>query len=541
MMAQFSAAVEASGMSAEQVHRAHQAWFCGGNETGGSGELPRDMMESGQRRLGFAAFCYAMVYLAAWQGIYWLLRLLGMLDGHDRGPWSSEDTIGTVAIAGSLCLYGVLRRRTFSAVVLDRIAVTFQICAALGIALVIFSHDWPEGAVPVGLTWVTLWIAAFPGIYVPKPRYQWIGAVGSVSVTPLVFLLYYNMGVQPPPAWSTAALIAADCIAALMALGTGKLIYVMGREVKQARQMGSYLLESLIGKGGMGEVWQARHQLLARPAAVKLIRPERLAGSGGADNALRRFEREAQATAMLRSPHTIELYDFGVAESGSFYYVMELLDGLDLGNLVDRFGPVEPSRAVHLLQQACHSLAEAHAAGLVHRDIKPSNIFVARYGLDVDFVKVLDFGLVKQGAKAPQESGLTQEGSVPGTPAYMAPEMALGDGGADPRADVYALGCVAYLLLTGRPVFEGSSPMQMAVKHVHEVPCPVDEAAEQPIPADLSALIMRCLDKDPQKRPETAAALGEALTALATPPAAWSPTLAQRWWRQHHPHAVSDA
>lgn len=383
---------------------------------------------------------------------------------------------------------------------------------------------------------VTLWIAVFPGIYIASPRFLLIGSLGTALVTPSVILMYGAVGFNMPPTWTIVAFSASDLIAAFMAVGTGRLMFRMGAEVKQARQLGSYVLEGLIGKGGMGEVWQAQHRFLARPAAVKLIRPERLGGNREvATNVLRRFEREAQATAGLRSPHTVELYDFGVSSDGSFFYVMELLDGVDLGHLVDRYGPVEPVRAVHLLCQACHSLSEAHEAGLVHRDIKPSNIFVARYGRDADFVKVLDFGLVKHDPRSStEESGLTMEGAVPGTPAYMAPEVALGEPSADARADVYALGCVAYLLLTGRPVFEGDTPMQVAVKHIHEAPCPLVEAAEQAIPEGLDALIMSCLRKDPSQRPASAIELSAALRGLELD-ARWDPSRARAWWHKHQP------
>ena len=232
--------------------------------------------------------------------------------------------------------------------------------------------------------------------------------------------------------------------------------------------MGSYHLEDLLGKGGMGEVWKATHRFLARSAAVKLIMPSALGAKdeAAAQVTLRRFEREAQTTASLRSPHTIELYDFGVSRDGTFYYVMELLDGLDLQTLVAKHGPQPPERVVFLLRQACHSLYEAHKAGLVHRDIKPANIFMCRYGTDLDFVKVLDFGIVKREQMAgKEEAQLTAVGMISGTPAYLAPEMALAEGPTDGRADLYALGCVGYWLLTGQLVFDKANAMAMVVAH----------------------------------------------------------------------------
>src|SRR5206468_1620159 len=233
---------------------------------------------------------------------------------------------------------------------------------------------------------------------------------------------------------------------------------VLSFYVKQVRMedIGSYTLDSRLGTGGMGEVWKAKHKLLAREAAIKLIRPQVLQSSTGRQEFLlrKRFEREAQVTASLRSPHTVALYDFGHAKDGSFYYVMELLDGIDLETLVDQYGPMDPGRVVHILYQACKSLEEAHKAGLIHRDIKPRNILLCKLGLEYDFAKVLDFGLVKSLRPTDvAESMLTVEGVITGTPAYLAPEIALGNRDIDGRADLYSLGCVAYFLLTGLLVF----------------------------------------------------------------------------------------
>ena len=245
----------------------------------------------------------------------------------------------------------------------------------------------------------------------------------------------------------------------------------MGRRLREARDLGSYELEERLGEGGMGEVWRAKHRLLARPAAIKLVQPEMLGADGSADSrlALQRFESEAQATAALTSPHTIRLFDFGATDDGRFYYVMELLDGRDMAALVGEFGPLPVPRVLFLLRQVCHSLAEAHSRGLVHRDIKPANIFVCRMGLDADVVKVLDFGLVQSAERDPAQD-LTQTlatlQGVVGTPAFMAPEMIVGDRAVDHRADLYALGCVAYFLLTGEHVFQGGTHMQSLIDHV---------------------------------------------------------------------------
>ena len=225
-----------------------------------------------------------------------------------------------------------------------------------------------------------------------------------------------------------------------------KVLHRISRRLKEAQELGSYYLIEPLGHGGMGEVWRAEHRLLAREAAIKLVRPELLGARSEeeAQRVLRRFEREAQATAALRSPHTIQVFDFGITQEGTFYYVMELLLGRDLESLVREFGPLPPERALYLLRQICHSLADAHAHGLVHRDIKPANIYVCRMGLDYDFAKVLDFGLVKIRDRSSADTLVTADQRTTGTPAYMAPECILGDADVDRRADVYSLGCVAY-------------------------------------------------------------------------------------------------
>jgi hypothetical protein len=325
----------------------------------------------------------------------------------------------------------------------------------------------------------------------------------------------------------------------VMMLGLGVLIASWGAhrihtlriEVHEAKRLGQYRLIERIGRGGMGEVWKAEHRLLARPAAIKLIKPE-VIGSGDpavAHDFMRSFEREAQITANLRSTHTVELYDFGVTPDGAFYYVMELLDGRDLECLVKRLGPLPPERVVFLLEQVCDSLAEAHEQGLVHRDIKPANILVCRMGRSFDFVKVLDFGLAivraRESAARQRDGGRVR---IVGTPAYVAPEMARGDE-VDARADLYSLGCVAYWLLAGKPVFEGADTSELVTKHIEEAPTAPTLRGGREVPASLERIVMACLDKDPAQRPQSADELAHALqdTGLAT---AWTQERARSWW-----------
>ncbi len=367
-------------------------------------------------------------------------------------------------------------------------------------------------------------------------------------------------------------------LAVLAALGVSlafaRLVVRVRREVAEARaeaqranlaarELGSYRLVKCLGKGGMGEVWRAEHRLLAREAAIKLIRLD--SGAASSSEAQERFRREAQTLAALRSRNTIELFDYGVSDDGTFFYVMELLDGLDLESLVVKYGPQPPGRVLRLLMQACRSLGEAHEVGLVHRDIKPANLFVCRAADEVDVIKVLDFGLVRalsgdeddapplstqavaesltagaDTATAPElgiDSKLTRAGTVMGTPEFMAPEQALGHA-LDGRADIYALGCVGYWLLTGQLVFKKDAPMQILLAHIQEPPPGLDERAPAPVPRGLRLAIMDCLAKSPEHRPQTARDLLHKLSAAEAellPQDVWTEERAHAWWREHQP------
>jgi serine/threonine-protein kinase len=319
-----------------------------------------------------------------------------------------------------------------------------------------------------------------------------------------------------------------------LAVVASRTLYELRTEANRARQMGSYQLVELLGRGGMGEVWRATHRMLARPAAIKLVSPEVLVGRRGSDarGIMRRFRREAQITAQLTSAHTIQLFDFGVTDDGILYYVMELLDGVDLETLVQRSGPLSVPRTVYLLSQICESLAEAHAEGLVHRDMKPANVYVCKLGTQHDCAKVLDFGLVSlQQSLGREATRLTGDGQVTGTPAYMAPELVRGDGEPDERVDVYALGCVAYFMLTGSLVFDGDTPLAVLFGHVEKEPERPSRRAGRELPADFERVIMDCLSKDPADRPRNAAELNERLASCDVP--VWTEEQASRWWAEH--------
>ncbi len=397
-----------------------------------------------------------------------------------------------------------------------------------------------------GVNWVGPWILLFPFVVSITARRTLAASLITASVVPAVAgaSLLVNGVPEPLRAWIPGFLgrmMVPTYVCAVVAYFGARVIYRLTHDLSKARRIGSYQLVERIGVGGMGEVWKAKHRMLARPSAIKLIRPEKLGSCGSSSlRIVERFEREVQATARLSSPHTIQVYDFGTTEDGNLYYVMEILDGIDLRTLVQRHGPVPSCRAIHFLRQACHSLAEAHADGLVHRDIKPANVFTCRNGLDYDFVKVLDFGLVKEDERvAPGSTPLTQEGFQAGTPDFMAPEMVANAHEIDARADLYALGCVAYWLVTGQLVFEGKTPMAVLVQHARVEPTPPSLRTEMQIPTQLERIILACLRKDPTQRPGSAFELAERLTDAARGDGSWTAARAERWWRIHMPDEAS--
>ncbi len=400
---------------------------------------------------------------------------------------------------------------------------------AMCAAVAWFAHSLPYGPDDVvrGPSAVALSVVVFAAVVPVPPRRLAVAVVLAALCDPLALLGTLAAGrPSPRPAMWLWLFLPTGAFAAV-ALVIARQIHVLRSALRAAEKLGSYRLLEKLGAGGMGEVWRAEHDTLARPAAIKLIRMDRLESDPArAELARKRFEREAQATAALRSPHTIEVYDFGTAEDGTFYYVMELLDGMDLAELVRRAGPLPPERVTHLLLQAARSLGEAHAQGMVHRDIKPANLYACRRADEVDVLKVLDFGLVKQTRSAPEPvTELTQADAVSGTPGYIAPEQALGQA-VDGRADLYALGAVAFFLLTGRPVFEGV-PLAVLIAHVNATPPATSSLVE--IPAALDAIVARCLAKRPDDRFPDCEALADALRATGLAPR-WTPERAAEWW-----------
>lgn len=491
--------------------------------------LPADLLDDASRRLQFV--CLMVLIVSALN-----FTVNELTNTQVAGPTWRFGMLGANWTATLIVLWLARGGKLPSHRLLD-VGLVYHVFIAATLSTMIVPLLWRPDSPAISFSPVGVWIIIY-AIIVPNTTPKTAGAaLGAAAAEPLVAWYYARNGTIEP--FSLLVLFRhlwANMISVAIGLAISRMVYRLGRKLKHARSMGSYQLTDLIGRGGMGEVWMATHRMLARSAAVKLIRPEALT-KDEAQGALmlRRFEREAQATAALRSPHTIELYDFGVARDGSFYYVMEMLDGIDLQTLVAEHGPQPPERVVHLLKQVCHSLHEAHLRGLVHRDIKPANIFVCRYGADLDFVKVLDFGLVKEWQQSDMpRPGDTQVGAITGTPAFIPPEMATGETGVDGRADIYALGCVAYWLLSGEVVFPKENAIAMLVAHAQETPRPPSERAGTDVPADLERQIMSCLEKNPADRPQSADALSRSLADLGLE-AYWTAERAVSWWHENLP------
>jgi eukaryotic-like serine/threonine-protein kinase len=500
--------------------------------SGGRHEIPEDLLHEASLRLGILSVLGAALWI------------VGTLTGHiaasaqakSRAEWlnfESTDAIAVGMVIVSLALFAYTRRsRRRPAMILD-IGLGYLILSSFALGML-----WHVGELPPGyhlttqISWVGALLLMFAAIVPTRPLKMLAVGVIAASMNPVAMLIARARG-----AWDFGSPIGAlimhypDYILVGVAVLISHVVTRLGQQVVKAREMGSYQLGELLGRGGMGEVYKAKHRMLARPAAIKLIRAEML-GAADAETAklaITRFRREAEAAANLRSEHTVELYDFGVTGDDTFYLVMEYLDGMDLETLVRREGPLSPGRVTYILRQVCDSLDEAHSYGLVHRDIKPANIHVGRVGRKHDFVKVMDFGLVKETADvAPHESLGTIPGQMAiGTPAYMSPEMALGET-VDARTDIYALGCVAYFLLTGETVFGGEKTINMIAKHLQSEPVPPSERTTQSIPSSLERLIMKTLAKDPKNRPQSANEFSEALSWVPTD--AWGEPQARDWW-----------
>jgi serine/threonine-protein kinase len=481
--------------------------------------LPDDLLRQATRRL------QVLSLLAA--ALWFLGPTLGHLALHFASPGDPRsgsfgfiDAVATVGFVTSIALYLTLRYTRRSPEFVLNLGLLYLVLTCIDLGVMIHwgavSTTSTDGT-PM-ITWVGPVILMTAAIIPAEPRKMAVAAFLAASMDSVGMLVARAEGMYHFHSTATAFLMHyPNYLMAGVAVAISAVVTRMGQQVTKAREMGSYRLGELLGRGGMGEVYLAHHRMLARPAAIKLIRPEALAGENGAKAQLAaaRFRREAEAAARLKSPHTVQLYDFGTTDEGRLYLVMELLEGITLEQLVRAEGPLPPGRVIHILRQICESLEEAHDAGMVHRDIKPANIHLGRVGRQGDFVKVLDFGLVKSvGGADGQDSLASVAGLAIGTPAYMAPEMVSGEGQLDGRTDLYSLGCVAYYLLTGELVFAGETAIQTALLHVSQPPVPPSERTGKPIPTGLERLVLACLAKDPADRPQSASELNAALAAM---------------------------
>jgi serine/threonine-protein kinase len=420
---------------------------------------------------------------------------------------------------------------------IDYTTMSFVVLLSLFIAVVFDGNEVPAFAISL--------ILFIHAAFIPVPIASQFGLAATATLgLPAIAAICYALipGVQEY--WAASA--AEDrgtfetfllegtfqiAILAVVSVLITKALYHLRRSLHKAKRLGNYLIKGELGKGGMGQVYIAEHALICRPAAVKVMEAE--PGEGPAS--LARFEREVRLSATLTHPNTIMIYDYGRGGRDTFYYAMEYLEGLDLQQLVERFGPVSPERTAFILAQACGSLAEAHSSGIVHRDVKPSNIFLTSRGGIYDFVKVLDFGLAKQ-IESKDAGGLTQTGMLFGTPRYLSPETVSGSEKVDGRGDLYCLGAVGYWMMTGKPPFDAGTCVDVIIDHVKTTPKRPSEVTELPIPAELEDIVLRCLEKKPEVRFQTALELESALKSVpfAEP---WTRKKAAEWWELHLPES----
>jgi serine/threonine-protein kinase len=436
--------------------------------------------------------------------------------------WLRKIELGmTVALAGLMVFYecrAVISPTHEERIIAEKIMknVILLLSLLMVIDAIYVPKSWRQAAI-VSSVLAMLPLVTLLGVYLVAPAsVKWIGEPRYDGNKPLVVFVV-----------DTAFLLTLAAISSFAAHTISRL----RSQVAEARRFGQYRLGKRIGAGGMGEVFLAEHELLKRPCAVKLIRPEVVLRAG----TIERFEREVRINAKLSHPNTVEIFDYGRTEDGTYYYVMEYLPGMSLADLVERHGPLPPGRVVYLLRQVSLALQEAHEAGLIHRDIKPSNIFAAKRGAMDDVAKLLDFGLVRPVATAasPQTS---DEGKILGTPLYMSPEQATGSRLLDARSDIYSVGAVAYHLLTGQPPFDKGTAIEAIIAHARD-PVVRPSQIRDGLPADLDDVVMRCLAKDPRDRFSDAEALETAL-GRCTCASSWDKHTARQWWREVSSPAV---
>lgn len=469
-------------------------------------------------------------------GVVWSLMFLAqlVLRGFDPGLLRNATSFMVTWLHLSECLFlGVtwlfLRRGQHSLRVVDiaDAAVTLSQAGVLAIMLFVAGEPKYRTELVIMLGMVNLLAGRAAIVPCTTARTAVFGALAMLP-QPIVSYFMYTRGEVPEGFPSTIGIVVFDALwgtlAVLLSIGITRIIYGLERRVKEATQLGQYTLETPIGSGGMGVVYLARHALLRRPTAVKLLPPDK----AGKD-AIKRFEREVQLTSQLTHPNVVAIYDYGRTPDGVFYYAMEYLEGIDLERLVKQQGALPAARVRHILRQAADALAEAHAIKLIHRDIKPANIIVLSRGRQHDCVKVLDFGLVKELRPENNAPSLSNVATLIGTPLYISPESITDPKKVDHRSDVYALGAVAYYLVTGGPAVKGRTLVEVCAWHMYEKPEPPSARIGRELPKSLEDVILRCLEKDPKKRFQSADEVVEALDNATDVPA-WTASDARTAW-----------
>jgi serine/threonine protein kinase len=435
--------------------------------------------------------------------------------------------VHVASIAPALVVWLLCRGRNMSAATVQGLDAALTIATCTLFALLGTSAE-TSLAVTFSAVLATTYVLVGRSIFVPSTFRRSL-VIGALGVTPTIAYLVTSelprvLGQTPESARIFIGFAVLWCAAAALASAVNsRQIYGLRARIREYGKLGQYTLEEKIGEGGMGVVYRARHALLRRPAAIKLLSKE-----DASEKDKSRFEREVQLTSHLAHPNTVSIFDYGRTADGVFYYVMEYLDGLDLNRFVEAEGPLDPGRAIHIAAQVCGSLGEAHALNLVHRDIKPANIVLTERVDEPDVVKVVDFGLAKPLA---QSDGDTRAGSILGTPLYLAPEAISTPENIDGRVDIYALGGVLYFLLTGRNVFEGRTVVELLGRHLLEEVEPPSRHLEKPLASDLEAIILRCLAKDRERRPASPGELRAELLSC-TDAATYDRQWAARWWRE---------
>jgi serine/threonine-protein kinase len=475
-----------------------------------------------QRRLAqfFGWFSVVLLYLLASNAV--ATAVVGPRTGISGPAMRTAYLVLTVVCVG---IFVACWRRRLSARTLRAVDVGGFLALATGMVCVCLASDDQQNAPATMRIAGVFLILSRAGLLPSTARRTAIASFGTAIILALGVLLLPATAGHGPLYYAFAS-FRVQAVAAVVATLTSRTIYGLRRQVEEARRLGQYVLEEVIGQGGMGRVYRARHALLRRDTAIKLLLPEQVG-----EAALLRFEREVQATARLTHPSTVAVYDYGRTPEGVFYYAMEHLDGGDLDDLVAYAGALPAGRVVFILEQVCGALEEAHGAGLVHRDVKPANMIVCERGGDGDVAKVLDFGLVK-GVDTKDASARPVEGGLTGTPLYMAPESITTPDAVDARSDLYAVGAVAYFLLTGGPPFGGATVVEVCAHHVHTVPERPSVRLGAAVPALLEAIVLRCLAKSPADRFGDAAALREALQDCTEGPP-WNQSSARAWWAEH--------